>query len=107
MTDEEKYLFNLLDNKRRPIDVVGNSIVSNYQTKESTINNIFPNIHEYLGLKGGLFGGRYFIDPQQPNGYEVPIKLNFQRPMLGGEFNASLDLLPKDKSFMLNYKRNF
>lgn len=107
MTDEELRLFDYINRQKYPIDSVQGLIEPLQQTKEAAMSNMFPDIHEYLGLKGGLLGGRYFIDPQQPNGYELPMKLNFQRPMLGGEFNASLEFLPNDKLFMLNYKKSF
>lgn len=107
MNQQEKYIFDLINKQKHPIYDVNSILDDKQKANPSSLKDAVADIHAYLGLKGGLFGGKYFIDPQLPIGREVPMKLNYQRPMMGGEFKSSMELMPKYNLFMINYKKEF
>lgn len=100
MTEAEKRLYYLINANNAPI----NSIASYPQTKEQALNF---DLAKYLGLKGGLWGGQYSIEPKKPEQGMFPVKMMYSMPMLQGDLSFRYENDPIDRSFFANYMKRF
>lgn len=104
MTPEEQRLYEMLNIPRPP--AAGIASVQAAPASNLDAGGI-PDIAAYLGLHGDFLGGHYKIDPRRPVGWEIPLHMQYTRPLYGGELNAEATLTPEQRALLIQYHKDF
>lgn len=105
MTPEEQRLYELLNTPRSP--ATGIAAMQPGPEAPRFASGGLPDIATYLGLHGDFLGGHYKIDPRRPIGWEIPVHMQYTRPLYGGELNAEATLTPEQRALLIQYHKDF